>query len=94
MTEVNISIPEIPKIQTDGQSSQISQTGIDHRVILFARGIEPTNKTLTQYLDIVKPLVLGFCHDLRSIRFPIQLMIPEVDANNLGVQSQQIYGFG
>jgi hypothetical protein len=87
VTEVNIPIPEIPNIQTNGQSSQsqLSQTGIDHRVILFARGIEPTNKALTQYLDIVKPLVLDFCHDLRSIRFAIQLIL-EVDANNLGVQ--------
>jgi hypothetical protein len=95
-TEVNIPLPEIPNIQTNGQSSQsqLSQTETDHRVILFARGIEPTNKTLIKYLEIVKSLVLDFCHDLRSIRFAIQLVIPEVDASNLGVQSQQIYGFG
>jgi proteasome activator subunit 3 (PA28 gamma) len=91
-TEVKIPIPQILNNQTDGQSSQsqVSRTGPDNRVLLFPRGVEPSNKTITEYLDIVKPLVLDFSHDMRTIRFAIQLMVPKVeDANNLGVEIQE-----
>jgi proteasome activator subunit 3 (PA28 gamma) len=89
-TEVKIPIPQIPNNQTDGQSSQVSRTGLDNRVLLFPRGLEASNKTITEYLDIVKPLLLDFSHDMRTIRFAIQLMVPKVeDGNNLGVEIQE-----
>jgi proteasome activator subunit 3 (PA28 gamma) len=91
-TEVKIPIPEILNNQTDGQSSQsqVSRTGPDNRVLLFPRGVEPSNKIITEYLDIVKPLALDFSHDMRTIRFAIQLMVPKVEnGNNLGVEIQE-----
>src|SRR5882724_7475465 len=45
---------------------------------------------LSRLNDIVKPLLLDFVSDMRSLKFGIQLMVPKVeDGNNFGVQIQE-----
>jgi len=96
-SDLNIPVPD-PQPMIHNHDDKVSKKRkLDHnndvdgtKVYAFAAGTVPSNKFITELVDILKPHIRQLVEDTNLLKMWVQFLIPRIeDGNNFGVSIQE-----